>query len=72
MIPLGGYTDKGIGSKSLPRERESDFGGEPIATFTLDGRRVRFQANFLNAKVTLCPPNPKELDKATFTVWARL
>jgi myo-inositol catabolism protein IolC len=27
---------------------------------------------FLNAKVTLCPPKPKELDRATSTVAARL
>ena len=30
-----------------------------------------YASNFLNASVTLCPPNPKELAKATFTVMSR-
>ena len=44
-------TEAGEGSSSL------------VTSYDLN----RHSANFLNTRQAFCPPNPKELDRATFT-----
>ena len=48
-------------------KREAILARQPFAPFDLVGNRSEVHGTLLTASVTLCPPNPKELDSATFT-----
>src|SRR5216117_940900 len=48
-------------------KREAILARQPFATFDLVGNRSEVHGTLLTASVTLWPPNPNELDSATFT-----
>src|SRR3981081_2504204 len=46
------------------KKREAILARQPFAPFDLVGDRSEVHATLLTASVTLCPPNPNELEKA--------
>src|SRR6266566_5420895 len=49
------------------KKREAILARESLAAFDLLGDRSEVHATLRTASVTLCPPNPNELDRATST-----